>query len=550
MNERADPDTELGRRLLTAIVGIAMLNSLVVAGVAGGVGAQGAVGGDPDLEVFVPDPILTPGTDTDLELQIANDGEADFGTAQNRERVTVARNVRVDVDPGDAPIDVETGRHSVGSVSENRPTTAPIDVEVPEGATPGEYEIDVELEYSYTSGYFPRGETEYDRTRTVTRTVGIEIDDSPRLELTGLEDATVQVGETETVAIDVENVGAETARDVAVRLESQSPMLGFGESAHDTARIDRLGPGERTTIDYEVGVAPDAAARVYELDGTARYTDSNGIRGYDSDLSVGLEAITEQTFSMTADGTALHADEEGTVAVTITNEGPVAAHDVSVDLAREYGNVRLLEDAVSAGTLAPGESSTIDVPFGLSREADPVAKTLDVNVGYRTAEGERRADPDHSLVIDIQERRDAFLVEIVDATITADSSRLVEVEVTNNRDQRLTDVEAKLGTSDPLDSSDDEGYVESLDPDETTTMAFELSATGDANPKIYSVAMDFRYDDEKGKTKMSNVYRLPVEVEPSGGLLPFWFVSGGLVSLAAIGGVAYYRRRQGISPGN
>ncbi|MFT4909053.1 MAG: hypothetical protein ACI9TI_000205 [Natronomonas sp.] len=541
----------LGRRVLTTVVGLAVVTSLLVSGIAGSVGAQGAAGGDPDLEVFVPDPTLTPGTSTQLELQIANDAKADFGTAQNRDRVTVARNVRIEVDADDAPISVESGRHSVGSVSENQPTTAPIAIDVPEDADPGEYEIDVELEYSYTSGYFPRGEVEYDRTRTVTRTVEIEIDDGPRFALTGTEDTTVQISETGTVAIDVENIGAEPARDVAVRLESPSSMLTFGERSGDTARIDRLAPGETKAVAYEVSVAPDAPERTYELDGTVRYTDPDGIRGYDDDgLSAGVETIAEQAFSMTADETTLHADEEGDVAVTITNDGPVTAHDVSVNLAGEYPNVRLLENSVSAGTLAPGESTTIDLPFDLGREADPVSKTLDVNVGYRTADGERRADPDHSLVIDIQERRDAFLVEITDATITADSSRLIEVEVTNNRDQRLTDVEAKLGTSDPLDSDDDAGYVEALAPGETTTMTFELSATSDANPKTYSVAMDLRYDDEKGKTKMSNVYRLPVEVESSGGLLPFWLVPGGLLSLVAVGGIVYSRRRQGSFPGN
>lgn len=546
-----DGDGDLGRRVLTAVVGLAVVTSLLVSGIAGSVGAQGAVGGDPDLEVFVPDPTLTPGTGTQLELQIANDAEADFGTVENRDRVTVARNVRIDVDADDAPITVESGRYSVGSVSENQPTTAPIAVDVPEDAAPGEYEIDVELEYSYTSGYFPRGEVEYDRTRTVTRTVEIEIDDGPRFALTGAEDTTVQISETGTVAIDVENIGAEPARNVAVRLESPSSMLTFGERAGDTARIDRLAPGETKAVTYEASVAPDAPERTYDLDGTVRYTDPDGIRGYDDDgLSVGVGAIAEQAFSMTADGTTLHADEEGDVAVTVTNDGPVTAHDVSVNLAGEYPNVRLLENSVSAGTLASGESTTIDVPFDLGREADPVSKTLDMNVGYRTADGEHRIDPDHSLVIDIQERRDAFLIEITDATITAESSRLIEVKVTNNRDQRLTDVEAKLGTSDPLNSDDDTGYVEALAPGETTTMTFELSATSDANPKTYSVAIDLRYDDEKGKTKMSNVFRLPVEVDPSGGLLPFWLAPGGLLSLVAVGGVVYSRRRQGSFPGN
>ena len=326
-------------------------------------------------------------------------------------------------------------------------------------------------------------------------------------------------------------------------------MLRFGEAARDTARVNALEAGETETITYEVSVVPDAPNREYGLDGTVRYTDSDGIRGHDSDLSVGVSTVGEQAFSVTATDTTLHADEEGGVAVTVANEGPTTAHDVTIDLDRQYPNVRLLEGAVSVGTLEPGESKTTEVPFSLSRNADPVSKRLGLALGYRTADGEARVDTDHSLVIDIQERRDDFSVSLTDTTITADSSRLVEVEVTNNRDQRLTDIEAKLGTSDPLNSEDDEGYVSALDPGETTTMTFELSATSDANPKTYSVEMDFRYDDRKDKTKMSNTYRIPVEVEQDSGL-PLWIFAVGLLAVVSVGGSLYYRVRSGGSPGN
>ena len=548
MSRRSSKDT-IGRRIATLVLGFAIVTSVMVAGIAGGVGAQAAAGGEPELEVFTEDPILTPGTSSKLVLQVANDAEANFGSISERDRVTAARNVRVEVDADGTPIEVESGTYSVGTISENQPRDVPIAVDIPEDAEPGEYEVDVELEYSYTSGLFPRGEVEHERTKTVTRTIEVEIDDSPRFELRGIDDMPVQVGETGSVGIKVTNIGAERASDVAVTLESQSGMLRFGEAARDTARVDELETGETETITYEVSVVPDAPNREYGLDGTVRYTDSDGIRGHDGDLSVGVSTVGEQAFSVTATDTTLHADEEGDVAVTVANEGPTTAHDVAIGLDRQFPNVRLLEGAVSVGTLEPGESKTTEVPFSLSRNADPVSKRLGLALGYRTADGEARVDTDHSLVIDIQERRDDFSVSLTDTTITADSSRLVEVEVTNNRDQRLTDIEAKLGTSDPLNSDDDEGYVSALDPGETTTMTFELSATSDANPKTYSVEMDFRYDDQKDKTKMSNTYRIPVEVEQDSGL-PLWIFAVGLLAVVSVGGLLYYRVRSGGRPGN
>ena len=62
--------------------------------------------------------------------------------------------------------------------------------------------------------------------------------------------------------------------------------------------------------------------------------------------------------------------------------------------------------------------------------------------------------------------------------------------------------------------------------------------------------MDVRYDDEKTKKKRPSVNRQPIEVEASGGLLPFWLATGGLLSLVAVGGVVYSRRRRGDASGN
>ncbi|MDV7351173.1 hypothetical protein R3751_15480 [Halorubrum distributum] len=101
-----------------------------------------------------------------------------------------------------------------------------------------------------------------------------------------------------------------------------------------------------------------------------------------------------------------------------------------------------------------------------------------------------------------------------------------------------------LGTSDPLDSDDDDGYIQSLEPGESTTLVFELSATSDANPKEYAASIDFRYDDERGKSMMSETYQIPVQVEDNDGpgvlsVLP-------LVGIGLVGaGVTVYVRRQG-----
>ena len=532
-------------RTARAVVTLAMVTVVLTAGLVASVGgahAQSASGGDPDLEPYVPDPTLTPGTESTLTVQIANDASTRYDSPAERARVTTARNVVVELDASDAPITVETAAHSVGSITESEPRSVPFTVDVPEDAAPGTYSVDVEMTYSYTS--FRRADTgENERTYTVTETVDIEIDNAPQFRLTTTDDDQLQVGETGPFAVTVENIGGEPARHVAVSLTSQSSMVGFDGHESDVARIDRLAPGETATVTYEAGIKPDAPARQYELDGSVRYTDPQGITGRDGDHSIGIEPAAEQSFTLDLVESTLRVDSEGDVVVRLTNDGPRPAHDVALDFAREYPTLRLLEGSVSAGTLETGESTTVRLPVAAHADAEAIEKSLDMRVQYRTDADEQRYDEDVSLVAPLAPRRDDFSVSVVDPTIGIDSTRLIQVEVTNNRNQTLTDIEASLGTSDPLDSDDDDGYIASLAPGESTTLTFELTTTADANPKTYAASIDFAYEDERGKSRLSDASQLPIRVEDGGGggllsVLPF--IGLGLVG---VGATVYARRR-------
>ena len=81
-------------------------------------------------------------------------------------------------------------------------------------------------------------------------------------------------------------------------------------------------------------------------------------------------------------------------------------------------------------------------------------------------------------------------------------------------------------------------------------MTFELTTTADANPKTYAASIDFAYEDERGKSMLSEAYQLPIRVQDGSGggilsVLPF--VGLGLVG---VGATVYVRRRGGGFPWN
>lgn len=127
-----------------------------------------------------------------------------------------------------------------------------------------------------------------------------------------------------------------------------------------------------------------------------------------------------------------------------------------------------------------------------------------------------------------------FRVDIVNNTIPAGGSRQLNLRVTNNLNERVTDIEGKFFADDPLDSTNDETFTGSLKPGETTTVTVDLSASGGATIKSYPASIDFRYVDSEGDSKLTDSYRMVISViEPNNS-------AGSLLSdstlMAAVGG--------------
>ena len=501
----------------------------------------GLVRGSPELSVTTPSATLTPGRTNELTLQISNDGDMDLGTAQTREIVTTARNVRVTADAGGTPLDVETGTLAIGSVTENRPGNATVAVNVPEDVDQGTYELDVELEYSYT--HQQSGGVTIDREETVDAEVDVRISDDARFEVVNVT-TDARIGGEGTLEAEIRNVGADVARDATVAFESASSGLGFGDRASDAARIDELEPGETTTVTYDVAFAPGAPVREYALSGTVAFETSQGLQRVDESVSAGVVPGPEQRFSVTDVDSDLHVGEEGEITGTVTNEGPAEARNVVIQFAEQSQNVIPIERSVAVGTLAPGESGEFRLPVEIGEEAKAIDRTADIAVRYRNAEFETRAYQDVELLYEVQPERDQFLVEVDDREIEAGGQRALEVTLTNNLDEPVRDVEARLFADAPLDSGNDEGFVSELEPGESTTLTFDLSAAGSGTAKTYPVSFDFRYDDADGNSQLSDTTRVPITVVEGEGGLPVGLGLVGLVAVVVIGAGAYVLQRE------
>lgn len=482
-------------------------------------------GGQPNLNVLAPSPTVSPGEQPTLTLQVTNRGEVTTGVPPAREAVTTARNVRIEANASDTPLVVRSGKQSVGSVTENQPRNAPVELEVPEGVEPGTYELEVELAYSYTDRVIPTLFRTSERTRTVTRTVDVVVEGGPQFDVRTLE-TDAQVGGSGTATVVVRNVGTEPASDISVALESRSPRVTFEDSPTAFATVGRLAPGQRGTARVGVDFDSEASVRPYPLTATVTYDDADGFAGTD-DGSLQVRPLPEQTVSVENVSSTLRVGEEGTLRATVVNEGPADLDSAVVTLQPPAENVEVVEPEAAVGDLAGGESTSVTFDVELASAAREGTRQFSLETEYEGADGEVRSVDPVRFRASVGPQRDVFDVETRNATVTAGGTNRIVLAVTNQRNETVTDVSAKLFASAPLSAADDEAYVAALDPGETVEIPFRVGAGGDALAKTYPVAVDFQYVDAGGESRLSESYRRPVTVRRDGG--------GGLLSTGPLG---------------
>jgi hypothetical protein len=510
------------RRLLAALAVLLVVGPVVAPA---GAGATAPV--DPRFETYVPQPTLTPGQPNSLAVQVVNDA-SDAGDVAR-----TAGSVEVTLTAGGTPFSVRSGTTALGAMPDGRPVTTTHVVTVPYDVEAGTYDLTMTVEY--TAGG--------DRKRT-TKTVEVRVPERPVFEVTDVSHD-VDVGDSGTVEVTVENVGSEAASASTVTLQSTSGQVAVGGGGAASRFAGTLDPNESVTLAFDASVAPGAARQPYALRATVEYTSEDGTPGRSRAISIGFTPGAEQEFAVENVSSTLQVGEEGKLAGTVRNEGDDPVRDVVVLLQSDSPGVTPLEFEVPVGSIPAGGTADFSFAVGVSEEAEPGPERFSMVVEYRTKGDERRKKDPVDGRATIAPASDSFAVSGAAATVTAGGSTTLKLEVTNRRDEPVDDVTAKLFADDPISSSDDEAYAGSLDPGESTVLSFAIAAAGSAQRKDYPVEVDFQYRTADGDTRLSDTYTVAVTVESSGGGgLPLGLVVGGVVVVVLLAGAVVLARRR------
>jgi len=522
------------RRIGTTLLALVLVLSLLLTPVA----ANTVVFGKPDLSVTSPTGPVEANERATFSVAVANDGTVNDGSHDRpdyEEQVTTARNVRVRIDETKLAdgIDVKSGTVTFGRLASPDSATADFELELG-NVSPGRYRIPIVIEYSHVLviNYDRFEQPEFtDNTETVRTSVVMVVEDRPKFEVVEQTASTVTAGDTGDLAFVLRNDGTETASDMRVNLRSNHTNVQFGDIATSQPTtsifVPALEPGESTTVQVQTVASRDVSPGTYPVAAAVEYETPSGITERSKPLQLAVDVREEQSFAVRDVHSTLSVGDDGTVTATLVNDGPAAVDNAVVVYRSESRTLHPTETEYAVGTLAPGDASRFQFEFDVSEEADAGPRMPSIVVRYRNADGEVRTSELVDVPVTVGPEEEPLVVEPVTTTVTSGSHATIKLQVTNTGAATLTDVEAKLFADDPLSSNNDEAFVGTLDPGESTTMAFDVGAAGGIIAKTYPVSIDFTYEDAAGDTELSDTYRVPIDVtDPTDRGLPWPLLLG------------------------
>lgn len=494
--------------------------------------------GEPDLSVHLPDDEVTPGTIDELAFEIRNDGTVITGSDS---RVTDATAVTVELEDA-GPFEAETDEIAIGPVQDGSVSEAPLPVSVPKDIEPGEYDVTVEVSYTHVWQVSSDGSVDR-QSETETHDVTVEVPDEPRFDVTDVSTA-VEPGASGDAEIEITNTGTEPATETRTTITAGGGVVVDGGTAEEV--LGDLDPGESATAIVSAQISDDVSAGEKPLDLEFTYRDGNGVQQTAEPETASLAPAGEQSFAIEKLEADLSVGAAGTVEGDVRNEGPRTIDD-AVLVVEPMSDSLFVEDTHYAlPELKPGETAAFDYSTDVSGQADAGARQLQFHVEYTGGDETPLQDGPHSERVVVDGQVDEFSIDGVDTTVRQGETDDLLLEITNERSQTLSNIDAMLYTGSDLATDNDEAFVAELEPGESAEIPFDISAADTAAVETHPIELDFQYDTERGETVVSDTYQHPIDVvdgenDDGGG---FGSIVGVLAVLALSGiGLVTWRQR-------
>ncbi|SFC40862.1 hypothetical protein SAMN05444422_10825 [Halobiforma haloterrestris] len=344
------------------------------------------------------------------------------------------------------------------------------------------------------------------------------VPEEPRFEVSNISTG-VEPGGSGEALLEIENTGPGTSNQTRTSITSGNGITVDGSTPETPAEqiIGDLEPNESTTMTVDVAIDESISGGERPLKIDFTYEDENGIERQANSVTASLSPAAEQAFAIDDLESTLAVGYDGEVTGTLTNEGPRTVDDAVLDVTPQSESLFIEDTRYALPELEPGESTEFRYPTDVSGQADAGPRQLQFTVEYGSGDRTTATDGPISERVVIDDRYEEFSIETVAADVRQGETSEVLLEITNERPETLSNVDAKLYADSPLDAPNSDAFVNELEPGESAEIRFEIAATADAALETHPVELDFEYDTERGDTVVSDVYQHPIDVGESNG---------------------------------
>ncbi|MDS0294984.1 COG1361 S-layer family protein [Halogeometricum luteum] len=353
-----------------------------------------------------------------------------------------------------------------------------------------------------------------------------------------LGDNRVTVGESGTLELTVANRGdldlasvsnpalnerVTTARGIELSLDAGDAPLTVESGP---TLVGGLASGQSAAVGFDVAVDEDAEPGTYTLPVTVEYAYTSSIaevtgatteRTVERETTVTVVVEDGASFRVVETATDAQVGEDGTLSVTLANDGSAPADDATVALSSPNGAVTFggaPEAARYVGSWDPGETRTVAYDVAVDGNRTPGSYAAQAVVSYLDTDGEARRSQPLSVGIDPRPET-AFSVRSLNASLYVGETGTLSGTVVNEGPDPVRGAVVTLRTDAehvrPVDGS---VAVGTLEPGERADVAFTAAVSDDATPGARPFSMTVEYETGAGSVTTSDPIRVTGQVRP------------------------------------
>jgi len=210
-------------------------------------------------------------------------------------------------------------------------------------------------------------------------------------------------------------------------------------------------------------------------------------------------AVEIETELVTKEPTPLQAGEYANIWIEVKNSGDTEASNVDVELKENYPfSVEEGERGNwSFDSLERGETRQIRAQVRVDNKAVQGENELKLRT-----ETSNQVGIEHKIPVEVRVDDTALVINSIDfperVTPGATNSMDIELENRANGYFRNVDVNANIESEDLTAIGSSRERVQLMDPMSTETVSFDINVDEDADNGVYSIPLDFRYQNEMG----------------------------------------------------